>query len=139
MNEVWTVMHINHDIKVEAPIYPHVHWSPNTTSTGTVRWGIEFTYAQGHGVDFFPASTTLYLEETISSDKQYMHFVTEVADDAAIVDENIIPDTLVLFRTFRDAAHANDTFPDPVFGWFLDLHYQIARAGTKNKSPDFYK
>ena len=138
MNEIWLSFHINHDYKIGTALYPHIHWSPNTTSTGVVRWGFEYTVAKGHQQSVFGASTTIYVEQTIGSANQYGHYIGEVADGDAIDSAETEVDSLVLMRVFRDAAHANDTFPDDVWAWFVDMHVQIDRVCTKNKSPDFY-
>lgn len=139
--EVFSNYHIDHDYKIGTVVYPHVHWTPNTTSTGTVRWGFEYTVAKGFqqssGSDY-AATTTVYVEQTIDANSQYRHFTAEVVLADAIPSTNLEPDAIILMRVFRDAAHANDTFPDPVYLTSIDLHYQVERASTKNKAPDFY-
>lgn len=135
--EVFGNFHIDHDYALGTLIYPHVHWSTNTTDTGTVRWGIEYTVAKGHQQASFPATTTVYVEQA-STGTAYMHYVAEVSTGNAISGVNIEPDTLILMRVFRDAGHANDTFNAPVYGIALDLHYQADRATTPNKAPNFY-
>ena len=137
-NEVWITFHIKHDYAVGSKVYIHVHWSPNTTSTGTVRWGIEYTAQKGHDQGAFPASTTVYLEETLSSNKQYQHFITEMTDAQAF-STNLETDALILCRVFRDGSHANDDFPDAVFGLTADIHYQVDKQVTPNKAPPFFR
>jgi hypothetical protein len=136
MNEIWITFHIKHDYKEGTNVYPHIHWTTNsTTATGTVRWGFEYTVAKGHDQAAFPASTTVYVEYTFSANKQYQHFISEVTDAQAF--DAFEADTLVLMRIFRDAAHANDTFDDTVFGLTADIHFQGDRKFTENKAPPF--
>lgn len=136
MNEIWITFHVKHDYKEGTLVFPHVHWSPNTTSTGTVRWGLEYSVAKGHDQMAFPASTTVYVETTISTNKQYQHFISEVSDGDAF--DALEADTLILMRIFRDGAHANDTFPDAVFGFTADIHFQGDRQFTPYKAPPFH-
>ena len=136
MKEVWITFHVKHDYKYGSAVYPHIHWSPITTSTGTVRWGFEYTVAKGHDQQAFPATVTVYVETTISSNKQYQHIISEVVDNDAF--DAFEPDTLILMRIFRDAAHANDTFPDAVFAFTADIHYQGDNQFTPNKSAPFF-
>lgn len=138
-DEIWISFHINHDFKLGTAIYPHVHWSPNTTSTGTVRWGVEYTAAKGHQQSNFGSSNTIYIEQTVGSADQYGHYIAESSDGDAISSDELEVDALVLMRIFRDGSHVNDTFPDDVFGFFVDLHVQIDRFSTLNKSPNFYE
>ena len=141
INETHHRFHILHDYAVGTVIYPHVHWSPNTTSTGVVRWGFEYTIAQGHqqgAGSTFGATTTVYVEQTVSVSSQYQHFVAEVSLANAIPATQAQVDAVILMRIFRDASHVNDTFPDPVFAWTADCHYQSNTLSTKNKAPNFY-
>lgn len=135
MNQLWLNIHLTHDYAVGTLMYPHIHWSPNTTSTGTVRWGVEYTIAKGHNQESFPASTTIYLEDTISANSQYEHRIIEATDAQAFNSSEA--DSMVLIRMFRDATHGNDTFPDPVHAFQLDLHYQKNRYGTISRIPSF--
>jgi len=136
MNELWITFHIKHDYADGTKVYPHIHWGVNTTTaTGTVRWGMEYTVAKGHDQAAFPATTTIYLEYTFTENKQYQHFVTEATDAQAF--SAFEADTLILMRIFRDAAHANDTFADTVFGFTADIHFQTDRQSTPNRSPPF--
>ncbi len=138
MNEVWVTFHVLHDIKIGEVIFPHVHWSPgSSTNTGTVRWGIECTHCKGHQQQSFPASITMFVEQAADG-TAFKHYIAEVAEVDVIPALNIEPDTLVQVRVFRDAADPNDTFPDVAFGLEMDLHYLQAQLGTLNKEPDFF-
>ena len=140
--EAFIVFHIDHDYAVGTNLYPHIHFSSKTTSAGVVRFGIEWTVAKGHQQStgsIFGATTTTYVEATLTATvDQYKHFVLEVGDAAAIPSTNVEVDGLILMRIFRDTASANDTFPDDIFVWQADLHYQTAKFATKNKAPNFY-
>jgi len=132
MNEVWITFHLPHDMAyaytdvtgiVQPPkLYPHVHWSSDGTNTGTARYGIEYTYAKGYGVEVFPASTTVYIEQA-SDGTANKHFIAEVADVDAIANPEFETDGLLLCRVFRDGAHANDTLTDASFVFTVDMHY----------------
>jgi hypothetical protein len=138
MNQVWCDFHIRHDYAMGTNMYPHIHWCPITTDTGTVRWGIEYTVAKGHGQQAFPATTTVYVEQTITTNSNQKHMVAEVSDVNAIPGNLIEPDAVIKLRIFRDAAHANDTFPAIVHAWQVDIHYRVGQLGTRNKAPNFF-
>lgn len=140
MNECFCNFHLGHDYIPATMVYPHVHWSPNTTSTGTVRWGVEYTWARRHdstGQIVFPESQTIYIETTISDNKQYTHMVNESADGAGIAGSTMEVDAIIMCRFFRDATHANDTFPDAVFLLSVDIHYQSLVKTTPLRVPPF--
>lgn len=141
MQQVWCDFHIVHDIALNTVLYPHIHWTPTTTDVGVVRWGIEYSVAKGHqqsSGSVFPATTTVYVEQTIGAASQWKHFVAEVSQANAIPATNIEPDSVIKVRVFRDATHANDTYTGDVHAWQADIHYQVATLSTKNKAPNFY-
>ena len=86
--------------------------------------------------DGFPASTTIYLTETITENSQYRHIVTEATDAQAFGSDIFEVDGLLLCRIFRDAT--NDTFSGTVHGLTADLHYQVAQLVTPDKRPPFF-
>lgn len=137
MQEVFVSFHIDHDYAVGTNMYPHVHWSCQTGVTGTVRWGFEYSVAKGHQQQAFNGSTIVYVEQATTG-VPYMHYVAEVSDANSIPSSLLEPDTIILMRIFRDAEHANDTLDAQAFGVCVDLHYQVDRASTPNKRPNFY-
>jgi len=135
-NEIWVNLQMPHSYHEGVLVYPNIHWAPNTTSTGTVRWGVEYTVQKGHDQGAFPASTTVYIETAIGSNKQYQHLISEVSAGNAF--DALEADSLILMRVFRDGAHANDTFPDTVFGFTAGIHFQGNKQFTTFKAPPFH-
>lgn len=126
--------HINHDIKRGSKVYPHVHWTTNGTSTNTVKWELSYTIAKGHNQEAFPADTVINVEQA-GSGTAWQHMISESADVDAFDAPEV--DSIVLMRLRRVTNGGTDN-ADTVFGLFVDLHYQMERTGTLNKSPDFY-
>lgn len=140
MNEIILApLHILHSLKPNTKVYPHVHWASSGTNAGTVRWGVEYTFAKGHqqgAGSVFPDTQTIYIEQAATG-TAYEHMVAEYS--TGISSANIEPDSLFIARIFRDAAHVNDTCTDAVFGLMFDIHYQKSFWATKNKAPNFYE
>lgn len=118
-----------------------IHWSPgNSTATGTVRFGLEFTYAWAYGqgaASVFAPTTTIYVEPTVTVGTAYEHYLSfndPIYDfPGSLAQQNM----RFLLRIFRDGGHPNDTFPAPVFIIGTDLFYQTDRLGTTTESPPF--
>ncbi len=138
LTEAHSAWHIDHDYALGTKLYLHIHWSPKTSDTGTVRWGFEYTVAKGHQQQAFPTTTTVYVEQAANG-TPYMHYVGEVSEANAVDGAalGIEPDTVILVRVFRDGGHVNDTFEADAFVSFLDLHYQADKATTPYKAPNF--
>lgn len=118
-----------------------IHWSPgNSTATGTVRFGLEFTYAWAYGqgaTSVFGPTTTVYIEPAITTGVAYEHYLTFNAPEQNFPGSFAQQNMRFLIRVFRDGGHPDDTFPDPVFIIGTDLFYLTDRLGTANKSPPF--
>lgn len=142
MNEVFANFHIIHDQALATAIYPHFHIMTNSTATGVVRIGFEYSWARRSddtGAVAFSTPVTVYKNFTIPANTNGYHHVVQV-DDANVIpaNTNYNIDTLFIMRFFRDAANPADTFPDTIFGLTVDLHYQSARFNTPNRDPNFF-
>lgn len=148
MNQCYANFHIRHDYTATGGdalypgmVYPHVHFSTNTPSTGVVRWGVDYTLARRYdstGTRIFGTTQTLYIEYTVTSGMQYAHIVAEAASGSGIANAGILEtDSLIVTRFFRDAAHVNDTYPDPVFLLTVDIHYPCDHSQTPSRFPPF--
>ena len=140
-NQVRTVFanfHVDHDYALGTKIYPHFHFSPKSNNSGVVRIEFEWSFAKGHGQEAFPSTTSKTLDFTIPASSAYKHFVAELPEVDAIPGTDIEPDTLILMRVSRLGNDAADTFPDSVWGFTADCHYQADTFGTPNRAPDFY-
>lgn len=135
--EAFGHFHIDHDYSLGTALYPHIHWTVNSSSVGTVRWGFEYSFAKGHQQAAFGPTTTIYVEQTTDG-TAYKHYVAEVSDADAIPGTGIEPDTIIMCRVFRDAISTADNYDGAAFGICLDLHYQADKLTTINKRPNFY-
>lgn len=134
--ELFMNFHIDHDYKLGSAFYPHIHWMPNSTNTGTVRWGIEWTAVARTATPSVMGNTTITYIEEAAPGTALSHMVSEVADPGITIT-GADTDMIIMARIFRDATHANDTFTGEAIGLFLDAHYQVDRYATPNKAAPF--
>jgi len=138
--DVYVNFHIPHHllISAESKLHVHVHWSPgNNTDTGVVRWGLEYTYAKGHGQEAFPATQTAYINQA-GPGVAYQHMIAEMSYEDAIPSTDLETDSIISIRVFRDVGSSEDTFSGDAYGFQCDIHYlKNGKSGTKNKAPDF--
>lgn len=141
MMEGFATAHIDHDWKLGSMLYPHMHWSVNTNSVGVVRWGFEYTWARRFddtgNISFGPTNTIYVDVETTGV--PHTHYVSQPLDGFGIDGGGMNIDTVILIRVFRDVTNPIDTFPDQVFGFTFDLHYEAERATTPNRDPNFFE
>ncbi|MFA6429759.1 MAG: GDSL-type esterase/lipase family protein [Patescibacteria group bacterium] len=121
-----------HAWKLGSSIVPHVHWSPMTTHTGVVRWGLEYTVALKDGT--FGASTTIYIEDAGDG----VALKHQTANFAAIVMSAYAGLSVMLMcRLFRDADHVNDTFTGEAALLEFDIHYVRDDNGSQSATAKY--
>lgn len=118
--------------KAGTDLYAAVHWSPgNSSSTGNVRWGIEFTTAEVGGI--FGATQTTYITGA-SDGTPFKHFQSvSVAYPGSSANYN----QRFLIRFFRDGGNVADTFPDEAYLVGIDFYYQVDQFGTPSYTPPY--
>lgn len=136
INEGFGSIHILHDFVAGSAIHLHIHWGHNEASpSGNVRWGVEYSFAKGHDLQVFPASSELILIQAAGA--QYTHQIIE--DNTGISSANLEPDTIINFRLFRDPTHVDDTFTGDAFIFHIDMHIEVNNVFTNEKVSPFTK
>lgn len=141
MSQAYLNFDVPFDYAVGTDLSVGIHWSPgNTTTTGTVRFGLEFTYAWSYAPGpntVFGPTQTVYINASQADGTAYAHYVNfnDPANNfpAAGVQQNM----RFLVRIFRDGANVADTFGAPIFIVGTDFFYQTDRFGTSTKVPPF--
>ena len=112
--ETWSSLHVLHDYRAGTKLFPHIHWSHNNaTPSGDVKWQIEYSISKGHSGGTFPEATNVSLIQTAAA--QYTHHLIETSTADAIIATEAEPDSVILFRIFRDSGDEADTFDDDAF------------------------
>ena len=141
--------HVPHDYKPGSDMYIHVHWSHTdaVSITGNIQFTFDVTYAKGHNQANFAApialTTSTYATTNLATTPQYRHRIEEVQLSAAsptasqLDSDDLEVDGIIMVRTM---CPTQPTFggTGKVFIHTVDIHYQAAYIGTKNKVPDFY-
>lgn len=140
--DVFSNFHIPHTWKVGTMLYPHFHFTTTSNASGVVRIGFEYTKANRRETGVtgytFGATQTISVDFTIASNSADSHFVCEAPNLGGIDGTGLDIDGMVLMRIFREGAHANDTFPDSIWGITADLHIEVAQFATPYRAPDFF-
>lgn len=114
-------------------LYAAIHWSPAaSTSTGTVRWVLEFTYAPVNGT--FGDTTTVNIDSTVSTSSAWKHLQTVSSSFSGSMAD---PNTRFLIRLYRDGASGSDTFADNAYLIGIDFYYQVDKFGTPSYTPPY--
>lgn len=127
--------HIKHDVARNSKFYPHVHWTTDTSATGSISWLLSYQIAKGYEQSAFPTASTLRLNANPTGNEPWLHYITECSDGAAIDMPEV--DSLVFMNVELDARNELSN-GQKVFGLYVDLHYQKDREGTRYRNTPFY-
>jgi len=105
-------------------IEPHIHWMPKSTGTGTVRWGLEYTWTDIYGT--FSNTSIIYAEDA-GDGTAYKH---QYASFGAVDSTVSIVSSMMLCRLFRDATHVNDDYSGDAVALEFDIHFGIDTVGS---------
>lgn len=109
-------------------VYPHVHFTCGTTSADSVRWGLEYTWADVNGN--FGNTTTIYCSKQIGN----------AFDHKVVGFGGITPDTnqdnissIMVCRLFRNSSNLiEDSYTGhDVYLIMFDIHYQVNSLGSR--------
>jgi len=110
-------------------IYPHVHWSPADTATGTVRWVLECTWSDYQSS--FGTSFTYIMDSTITEASQYKHLIADAGTGLTpTVDQDSVS-TMLICRLYRDGAAAEDTYTGEASLIAFDIHFEMDTLGSR--------
>jgi hypothetical protein len=128
---VYFTVQMPHGWKEGTTIYPHLHWSPQSTLTGTVNWGFEYSWANYDATtpQSFPATTTtLTTTATISTNSSDKHLITAFS---SITDASKKISSILICRLYRVSNGGGaDSFPGSVALLSFDFHYESDGFGS---------
>jgi len=116
-------------------IHPHIHWSPETDATGSVVWGMEYTWINYHPTTSleFPASTTITATSDPIDGQALHHLITEFSSITPTVDEQDGISSIIVVRFFRAAENDSDTYAADAFALSFDIHYERNTVGSREE------
>lgn len=123
-----------HTWKEGSTIYPHIHWTPKSSTTGNVEWNFEYTWVNYDPVtpQVFPAYTTSSVVAT-GPFTANSHMITSlIAADAGISGTGKKISSVLVCRIWRNTDNANDTYNADAGGLFVDFHIQVDSWGSRS-------
>lgn len=103
----------------------HVHWAPIDTTTGTVSWGFEYTWANIG--DVFPTPSTMIVR-AVSKQKAYGHQMNNIG---YVSGRGKTISSMLMCHLYRFASDTYDTYDNDAALLEFDFHYKIDTIGSK--------
>jgi hypothetical protein len=118
-----------HGYKIGSDIHPHVHWLPQTTSTGTVNWQLEYSIANINSV---LGNTTTIQMPGVGAGIANTHQLTDASPET-IDGSSLTLSNMMLGRLFRDGGVGADTFVGDAALMEFDLHFEKDTVGSRQE------
>jgi len=118
---------LSHTYKEGTDIYPHIHWTPDNTDTGDVKWELEYSWQNVNGT--FPASTSITVLDAADGtiDKH------QVSSFAAISGTGKQISSMLVCRLTRLGDDIEDDFTGNAFFLEFDLHFEVNTMGSRQE------
>ena len=126
--QVYFIAQLPHGYKHGSNIRFHVHWTPQTDDSATVRWGFEYIWANKDD-SLSGSSTTVYKDVAINGNAGD-HLITDIIEIDG-TDKTL--SSMLLCRLFRNSSHGNDDFDDIAYLLEADFHYQSDQVGSRQE------
>lgn len=128
-DEVQFEVQLPHRGKANSVMYPHVHFAPTTTGTGTVRFALEY-YAANVNAQF-PASPLTYLmTKTWATNQQWYHLIADNATGLTLAGWEL--SNVLKVRLYRDNT-VDGNYAAAVTFLYFDIHVEIDALGSADE------
>jgi len=124
-DEVYGSFELQHDYYEGSDMFFHVHWTPTTTNTGNIVWGVEWTIANNGTV--FSSVLTALGTPTAAPGVVAQHVVQNVL---LIPGIGLKIGAVFSFRLFRQNG-GTDTFTGNAFLHSVGIHYAADTLGSR--------
>ena len=133
--EVYLIAQMPHGWKLGSLVYPHVHWTPASNGTGTVSWGLEYTWGSINSL-FSPTSINYANATTVgfANISGSIHYMTELP---ALTGTSQGLSSMLAMRLFRNATGgggSGDSYPHDAGLLEFDIHYEIDAFGSNERN-----
>lgn len=130
--QVFFSIQMPHNWKEGSTVYPHIHWSPQTSGTGNVVWGFEYSWVNYDPTTpiVFPNTSTLTATtDAITSSSVDKHLITGFSSITPNANQGKIS-SILMCRLYRNSSNAADTYTGNAALLSFDLHYEIDALGS---------
>ena len=122
------VAQMPHSYKEGSDIYPHLHWTPDSTDTGNVYWSFEYTIANiGSTIGSTTTDEVLDAADGTALKHQLVEFST--IDGTGLTISHMI----ICRLTRRSTSQATDTFTGNAGFLEFDFHFEKDTAGSREE------
>lgn len=127
--QLFFTLQIPHKWMTGTNLYPHVHWAPTDSDTGSVVWGLDYSWADINGT--FGANTTITVTDAGdgTANKHQLAEFSEI-DGSGISGVS----SMLVGRLYRDATNGDDDYNADAALLEFDFHIKIDSRGSSQET-----
>jgi hypothetical protein len=123
--EVYFTVQLPHSYEEGSTLYPHVHFVTDSPASGTVGWGLEYTWANIN--QNFGNTTIISSSIAIPANTGNNHYVMNIG--TGIVGPDKLISSMLVCRVFRDVSVVGN-YPSSVALMEIDFHFEMCGNGS---------
>lgn len=120
--ELYLSVQLPHSWRQGTDVLAHVHFSTLATTTGTVIWGLEYTWANVNGT--YPTTTLSTSSYDITANSQYKHMLSPIV---TLSGSGKTISSVIICRVYRTSGGTNT---GAMILTDVDFHYQTDTIGS---------
>jgi hypothetical protein len=117
-----------HSWKLGSTIYPHIHWMPITTNTGSVLWHIEYKWT-----NVFATESGTWTTLDILSPADGIAFKHQLSSFGGISGEGKYLSSILTIKISRIGGDGTDTYTADALLKEFDIHYEMDTLGSRQE------
>jgi hypothetical protein len=128
------VVQIPHSWKEGTIIYPHLHWMPKASESGTVEWNLDYSWQNYDPTT--PLAFPTYTTSTATVAGSFVantHRITSLTNGAGLNGSDKKISSILICKIWRNSSNSADTYRDDAGLLSLDFHYQIDTVGSRSE------
>lgn len=118
-----------HSWKMGSAIYPHIHWEPTNTNTGSVLWRMEYKWTS-----IFETESGSWTTLDVLSPADGVAFKHQLSNFGAVSGEGKGLSSLITIKISRIGGDGTDTYNTDALLKEFDIHYEMDTLGSAGGS-----
>lgn len=110
-------------------IYPHVHWSPATNNSGTVKWVLDYTWVNINGT--FGTMSSLALDGLATANTQWKHYIASNDNGITPTSSQSGISSMLICRLSRVGGDTGDNLTGDACLLAFDIHFEKDTEGSR--------
>ena len=123
-------------------IHPHIHWSPEDNTSGTVVWYMEYSWVNYNSTTqyVFPDAVRLTATASVANDS-HKHLIAgfgSITPETSGANPQNAVSSILMIRFYRDPKETtsgalNDTYNSGAFALSFDIHFEKNTVGSRQE------